>query len=57
VTVYGTTVRVALPDGVAPDGLVHALVQAGLTAHAEPTEPTLDDAFAALLPRTEGRVA
>lgn len=55
-TLYGTTVRVALPDGVAPDLLVAALVQAGLAARADPSEPTLEDAFAALL-RPEGRLA
>jgi ABC-2 type transport system ATP-binding protein len=53
-TVYGTTVRVALADGAAPQGLEAALAAAGLAGHAAPAEPTLEDAFAALLRQRDG---
>jgi ABC-2 type transport system ATP-binding protein len=48
-TVYGRTVRVALARGAGPDVIEAALVRDGLHLEAEPTEPTLEDAFTALI--------
>jgi ABC-2 type transport system ATP-binding protein len=53
--VYGSTVRVALRAGATPDVMANALVREGLAGTVQPTEPSLDDAFAALL-RERGRI-
>lgn len=53
-TVYGATVRVALAEGASPRMLEAALAAAGLEGHVEPAEPTLEDAFAALLSQRGG---
>jgi ABC-2 type transport system ATP-binding protein len=55
-TVYGTTVRLALREGVPPAAVAAAVSAAGLTGRVLPAEPTLEDAFVALL-RREGRAA
>lgn len=47
--VYGGTVRVALRAEAAPDIIMSALAREGQAGTVQPTEPSLDDAFAALL--------
>jgi ABC-2 type transport system ATP-binding protein len=53
-TVYGATVRVALAEGAAAESLEAALAAAGLAGRPVSVEPTLEDAFAALLRRGGG---
>ncbi|MBI3968610.1 MAG: ABC transporter ATP-binding protein [Chloroflexi bacterium] len=48
-TVYGGGVRVALVPGARPETLEAVLAAANLVGRATATEPTLEDAFAALL--------
>ncbi len=52
--VYGPTVRVVLAEGAALEGIATALDAAGLPATVAAAEPTLEDAFAALLRRAGG---
>jgi ABC-2 type transport system ATP-binding protein len=53
--VYGGTVRVALRAEATPDVITNALAWAGQAGTVQPTEPSLDDAFAALL-RERGEI-
>ncbi|MHB1159964.1 MAG: ATP-binding cassette domain-containing protein [Chloroflexota bacterium] len=48
-SLHGSTVRVALTDGASPESLAATLAAFGLRVRVEPTEPTLEDAFAMLL--------
>lgn len=48
-TVYGDAVRVALAPGARAGEMAAVLAGAGLPPEAEPTEPTMEDAFTALL--------
>jgi hypothetical protein len=52
--VSGGTVRVALRAEVAPDVITDTLAREGLAGTVQPTEPSLDDAFAVLLREREG---
>jgi ABC-2 type transport system ATP-binding protein len=53
--VYGGTVRVALRADAAPGVITDTLAREGQAGTVQPTEPSLDDAFAALL-RDRGRI-
>jgi ABC-type multidrug transport system ATPase subunit len=48
-SLYGSTVRVALAHGSSPSGILDLLTVQGIQAQIEPTEPTMEDAFTALL--------
>jgi ABC-2 type transport system ATP-binding protein len=52
-TVYGSTVRLALAPGTPPAAVEAALAAAGLPAALRPVDPTLEDAFAAILASPE----